>query len=180
MAENSTRAVEILKHARHDWLNQIQLIQGNISLGRYERVEEIIRGIVQKARHESRLSTMNVPKVADFLLTFNWGNHWFILDVEVLGETNDYAGFEEDWYTLITSFTKHLDKTVSEKGDNHLLVTFHLTDAPYIEMDFQGELKNKASMEEWVERQWQQKTSWIPKEAVIKNEEVLVLMMNDK
>lgn len=38
--------LEVLRHARHDWLNQLQLIKANLSLGRTERANEIIEEII--------------------------------------------------------------------------------------------------------------------------------------
>lgn len=41
--------VEVLKYARHDWLNKIQLIKGNLALNRVDRANDIINTIVNES-----------------------------------------------------------------------------------------------------------------------------------
>ena len=53
--------VEVLRHARHDWLNRVQLIKGYISLNNIERVNKILDEIIADAYQESKLSNMNMP-----------------------------------------------------------------------------------------------------------------------
>lgn len=60
--------IELLRHYRHDWLNVLQLIKGNLALNKLNRVEEIIREIVIHTENESKLSNLQIPKVAFFSL----------------------------------------------------------------------------------------------------------------
>ena len=78
--------VEVLRHARHDWLNKLQLIKGNLDLNKLDRVREIINEIVIEAQNESKLSNLNIPQFASLLLTSNWENHSFQLEFEVIDE----------------------------------------------------------------------------------------------
>ncbi len=39
---NEWNIVDLLSHSRHDWMNKLQLIKGNLSLQKYERVNDII------------------------------------------------------------------------------------------------------------------------------------------
>jgi len=48
--EKNWTTVELLRHARHDWLNKIQLIKGNMSIGKMDRVEAIIEEIIMDAQ----------------------------------------------------------------------------------------------------------------------------------
>ncbi|WP_312471145.1 Spo0B domain-containing protein, partial [Neobacillus sp.] len=38
--------VEVLRHSRHDWLNRLQLIKGNLDLNRIDRAKAVIDEIV--------------------------------------------------------------------------------------------------------------------------------------
>lgn len=44
--------VEALSHSRHDWLNKLQLIKGNLALGKVGQAENIIDGIIVEAQNE--------------------------------------------------------------------------------------------------------------------------------
>ena len=61
-----------LMYFRHDWMNKLQLIKGNLSLQKYDRVVEIIDEMVIDAKHESKLSNLKTPHLAFDFLTFNW------------------------------------------------------------------------------------------------------------
>lgn len=77
--------IDVLRHARHDWLNQLQLIKANLSLNRVERANEIIEEIIVSSRHESNLMNLKVPQLAEYLITFNWLKHPIVLITEVTG-----------------------------------------------------------------------------------------------
>ncbi|MFE4096375.1 Spo0B domain-containing protein [Priestia sp. YIM B13484] len=88
--EKEWDVVEVLRYARHDWLNKLQLIKGNLALNRLDRANEIIEEIVNESKHESKLTNINMRLFAGFVMTYHWNNHAVRLDVEVLGELKDY------------------------------------------------------------------------------------------
>ncbi|BBP91222.1 hypothetical protein BsIDN1_48400 [Bacillus safensis] len=50
--------IDLLSRSRHDWMNKLQLIKGNLTLEKYDRVFEIIEEMVIEAQHESKLSNL--------------------------------------------------------------------------------------------------------------------------
>ncbi|MGM2794016.1 Spo0B domain-containing protein, partial [Bacillus cereus group sp. BC91] len=64
--------IYLLSRSRHDWMNKLQLIKGNLTLEKYDRVFEIIEEMVIEAQHESKLSNLKIPQLAYYFLTFNW------------------------------------------------------------------------------------------------------------
>ncbi|WP_077214114.1 Spo0B C-terminal domain-containing protein [Bacillus dakarensis] len=117
--------VEVLRHARHDWLNKLQLIKGNLSLNKVDRVFEIIDEIVVETQQESKLSNMNIPQFASLLFTYNWENYQIQLEYEILGEhtvgakkINDVQ--LTDW-TIV--FFEHLHTVIESLSENHLSIT---------------------------------------------------------
>ena len=78
--------VEVLRHSRHDWLNRLQLIKGNLDLNRIDRAKAYINEIVIEAQHESKLSNFHFPLFASLLLKSNWEQHLFQLEYEVLND----------------------------------------------------------------------------------------------
>ena len=83
--------VELLKHARHDWLNRLQLIKGNLSLNRLDRVQQTIEEIIAISKNESKLTSTGAHKLTAFLLTYGFRETVLKLDIEVNGEVCDLS-----------------------------------------------------------------------------------------
>lgn len=122
---NDWTTVEVLRHARHDWLNKIQLIKGNLALNKVDRVKEIIDEIVIEAQQETKLSNLNIPQFASMLLTYNWNHHSIHLEYEILEETKHQKYYiNDDQLTKWTiAFLENLQTSVKEFAENHLSIT---------------------------------------------------------
>lgn len=116
--------LEVLKYSRHDWLNKLQLIKGNLSINRMDRVKEIIDEIVMEMRNESLLSHLNVPELATFLISYNWENYLIQISYEVLnGELEGSFQVDDQKITEWTStFLEALESSVDEKGNHTLFI----------------------------------------------------------
>lgn len=147
--------VELLSHSRHDWLNKVQLIKGNLSLHKYDRVNEIIQEIVIEAQNEARLSQLHTPQLAALFLTCNWNNFSFQVDYEVLEASTDNQNIINDSIALnwITLFFECLQQTVQEFAENHLSITIDRQQkAACFFFDFRGIIKNRTGLEEFFKR----------------------------
>ncbi|UCZ54339.1 sporulation initiation phosphotransferase B [Bacillus shivajii] len=133
--------VDALRHYRHDWLNQIQLIKGNLALGRLDKVDSIIDDLVQQSKNESQLSNMNIPKVATSLLTCNWEEHPYIVSFETLTGEQGWSSYEDEIFRLINDIFNIFDEQSNRGEDNHLLLIFNDLNGKMIEIDFQGFLR---------------------------------------
>lgn len=147
--EKQWEPVELLRHARHDWLNQIQLIKANLSLNRVERAKEIIEDISAQSRNESKLTNLQIPHIAEMLLTFNWQAHFYRLETEVTGREHDLSADEENLFSWLADLLQQLDQCADPGVDNHVLVSFRLGDnGEFVTVDFSGSLKDPAVMAE--------------------------------
>ena len=120
------KPIELLSHARHDWMNRIQLIKGYLSMGNIEKVNEIIDQIIQMSTQESKLSNIQLPEFATLLLTYNWISPAFILNYEIEGNgkiTNIDDLFITNWFK---AFFQLVDQAVSPEEDNELIVKIAL------------------------------------------------------
>lgn len=117
--------VELLRHARHDWLNKIQLIKGNLALNNIGRVKEIIDEIVVEAQQESILSNLNIPQFAALLLTYNWEGHSIHLEYDILEDSNrETKSINDELLTDWTAaFLEKLDRSIEVFHENHLSIT---------------------------------------------------------
>lgn len=133
--------IELLRHARHDWLNKVQLIKGNLSLNNIDRVNEIINEIVVEAHQEALLSNLNFPQFATILLTYNWRNLPVYLEFEVLEGENVHGRSIHDQLLAnwTDAFLENLNESVDLLEENHLSVTIEPeSDGIRFFFDFRG------------------------------------------
>jgi stage 0 sporulation protein B (sporulation initiation phosphotransferase) len=131
--------VEVLRHARHDWLNRLQLIKGNLDLNRFDRAKEVIDEIVIEAQHESKLSNLNCPLFASLLLKSNWEGHSFQLEYEVLQESESLTINDLVLTNWTNSLFVCLNSAIEPFQENHLSITIDLQkDGVRFFFDFSG------------------------------------------
>lgn len=115
--------VNVLRYARHDWLNKIQLIKGNLSLNKLERVQNIIDEIVMETQQEARLSNLNLPQFASLLLISNWKQYYFQIEYEVLGDIQSVKMDDTELTSWTTSFFTILNNSIEAFQENHLSIS---------------------------------------------------------
>lgn len=147
-------AVEVLRYSRHDWLNKLQLIKGNISLNKLERVNQIIDEIIIDAKHESDLSNLKTQDFASFLMTHNWENHFFTIEYEVLGKLRNISQFDQELTSWCYFFFKKLNESVDQKSTNHLCLSIDFNNnETKLFLDFSGIISHTEALEDWMNEQ---------------------------
>jgi len=139
--------LELLRYSRHDWLNKIQLIKGNLELGKPDEVKAIIDQLVNDAKNEAELSNLNMPKMAEFLITGNWKKFPFALDYEILNVSKGCHFIDEYVYNWTVKFINTLIPLLDSFGENELKITIYGS-GNYIRFtyDLQGKLKEEKEM----------------------------------
>lgn len=61
-----------LRHARHDFLNDLQLIGMNLDMDRVQEAKRVIRSHAETAVQWSRLAALRMPEMEEWLLTAKW------------------------------------------------------------------------------------------------------------
>lgn len=149
--ENNWDVVKVLRYARHDWLNKIQLIKGNLSLNRLERAQDIINEIVMEAQQEARLSNLNLPHFAGLLLITNWKQHHFRIEYEVLGDIQSVKLDD----TLLTEWTSMffvtLNACIEVFQENHLSISIlPKENGAQFFFDFTGSILKQSELEDFL------------------------------
>lgn len=133
--------IDLLRHSRHDWLNAIQLIKGNLSLNHVDRAQEIIDQLIIKSKNEANISNLHIPNAAAFLLTFNWFPHSIKLECEVTGDVVNLSTYDCAIEQVSLQVLDLFDKHGSSQSDNTLLFTLQLIEeGSYITFDFNGKI----------------------------------------
>ncbi|ANB60141.1 sporulation initiation phosphotransferase B [Anoxybacteroides amylolyticum] len=174
--EKRWSVLDALRHSRHDWLNKIQLIKGNLALNKLERVHEIIAEIVREMQHESKLTNLNASRFAEWLLTYNWEAHHVVVSYEILGDGGDLSLYDELLVTWCDAFLQQLEQQADSSGENHLDISIEIEDASVrLFFDYRGKIKDGDALAMWLD-------SHPPKapircgEAFIHKEEMTVLL----
>ncbi|UAL51178.1 sporulation initiation phosphotransferase B [Bacillus sp. CMF21] len=145
--------VDVLSHSRHDWMNKLQLIKGNLSLNRHDRVQQIIEEIVIETQSESKLCNLKMLSFASLLMTFNWKRHHYSLEYEVLGAISDLSEYDLKVTEWCKQFFQILDDSVDRCTENHLSITIE-TEANQGQVrfffDFNGIITEKALLLNWL------------------------------
>ncbi|HAQ08136.1 MAG TPA: sporulation protein [Bacillus bacterium] len=146
--------IEVLRHARHDWMNQLQLIKGNLSLNKVDRAKEIIEDIIMGARQDAKLSNLHLPQFASSLLTCNWENHFFQLEYEVMDSQNFHRLDDQQLANWTKLLFEALDASIEPYQDNHLSVTVDSQDKGIgFFFDFSGIINDKNRIESFLAHQ---------------------------
>ncbi|PSL35129.1 stage 0 sporulation protein B (sporulation initiation phosphotransferase) [Planomicrobium soli] len=110
--EDTLTMAQSLRHARHDFLNELQLIKMNLDLGRIEQAQAIIRSHAEAAVHASRLSALKLPRTEEWLLVSQWRFPEFQFRIECLANKAPHAldeEFAETLETIVQAIKGHMD-----------------------------------------------------------------------
>lgn len=151
---NNWTVVEVLRHARHDWMNKLQLIKGNLALNKIEQVERLMDEMVMDARQETRLSNLKLPKFAEILLTFNWERHPFQIEYEIMDEFCSWPLDDEKLSKWILLFFEILENSVEPFSENYLTLSLELHEKNVrFYFDFSGTIKDIHKINNWLSDQ---------------------------
>lgn len=152
MMEKRWTVVEALRHSRHDWLNKIQLIKGNLSLQRIDRVNEIIQQIIIEAENEAKLTNLQIEQFAELLMTYHWQARHIQLEYEVLGEPRSLHAYDHMLVTWCQTFLHMLEECCSPHVENYITITIDLTEKNVrLFFDYRGMLQKLETVKTWIQ-----------------------------
>jgi stage 0 sporulation protein B (sporulation initiation phosphotransferase) len=151
--EKQWRIVDVLRHSRHDWLNKIQLIKGNLALNKIERVYEIINDIICEMQHETKLTNLKAVQFAELLMTYNWQPRLISLEYEVLGEERDLSLYDEDLTQWSSSFLAFMERQADARQENHMSISIEvMPEEVNIFFDYSGAMEDTNAIRDWLYR----------------------------
>lgn len=162
MEKEEWTVLKTLRHARHDWMNDIQIVKGYLALNNLDEAARAADHIIVKAVQESRLCNLGMPGMAELFMTFNWSQHLFRLEYEIdenitAGRTDDQQAFR--FFNRLFSL---LEQHVKEYNTHELFI--HLSEKEehlFVRMEWVGEVANRPLLLE--------KIGEIPKELQLKS-----------
>ncbi|MBK5462486.1 Spo0B domain-containing protein [Peribacillus sp. TH16] len=146
--------IETLRQTRHDWLNRIQIIKGNLELNKIDRVKGIIDEIIIETQNEARLTNLNLPKFSEMLLTSNWNNGSFYCEYEIIDVFEGSTELDELMYRWTNDYFKVLEKNLDPFFENILAVSMCKKEISDMRCSFhmQGRFIDQAAVMEFLEK----------------------------
>ncbi|GKV68771.1 hypothetical protein NCCP2716_12690 [Sporosarcina sp. NCCP-2716] len=109
-----------LQFARHDFLNELQLILMQLDLGRVPEARSQLLEATERMRSVSRLGGLGMPGVETWLLTFSWRYKTFTSELEA--QTGQPAGrrlaSEEEVVRFLDSLFRQLEEHADPFAEN--------------------------------------------------------------
>jgi stage 0 sporulation protein B (sporulation initiation phosphotransferase) len=171
MEREEWNVVKILSCARHDWLNRLQLIKGNIALNRLDRVNEIIEEIIREAGHESKLTNTRLTSFAEYMMTYNWRGTPIHLEIEVLGDAKNLSSYDAVLTKWTMGFMQLLEANADGMSTHHVSVSLLIEDESVrFFFDFSGILTNIQSIQDWLEEEREKQPLKIIEKHIAKEE----------
>lgn len=159
MKEKEWTLIEGLRHARHDWMNDIQLIKGFLALNKLDDAVRVADHIIVKAVQESKLCNLGMPGIAEMFITFNWEKHKFLLEFDI----NDELVIEKVDDGLVTGFFQSifslLDQHISQYSGQHVYTEFFEKEGRLaVRIEWTGELVDRFYLIEQIMQLFQSET----------------------
>jgi stage 0 sporulation protein B (sporulation initiation phosphotransferase) len=137
--------VEVLRQARHDWLNKIQIIKGNLELNKIDRVKGYIEEIIIETQQDARLSSLKMPRFSELLMTANWNNWTFDCEYEIFEVFEGFQALDELMYQWTYQYFCLLEQQLDPFTEN--IITICLDENEEMDMrcsfHLQGKLKDQ-------------------------------------
>ncbi|ARI76936.1 Spo0B domain-containing protein [Halobacillus mangrovi] len=142
--------IMLLRHKRHDWMNQIQLIHGYASLGKHDRLMNQLEDLRTESEYERRILNSDAVKFPLWLLSFNWNHEQFRLKYIVKDEL-DLSRHDEE----LTALAKRMVEWIGEhkvegelyEGTVHLYQGFD-SNSIGLSWEWEGQLHNGESLKQ--------------------------------
>jgi stage 0 sporulation protein B (sporulation initiation phosphotransferase) len=87
-AANQRQLIELISHYRHDWMNDIQLLFGYVTLKKYDKLDDCMDKIRSKALQESSTAKLGIPSLVAFFISFRLYYNALALELEMEDEIN--------------------------------------------------------------------------------------------
>jgi stage 0 sporulation protein B (sporulation initiation phosphotransferase) len=81
--DQNEKTIRILSRYRHDWMNDFQILIGNLRLQKYDVIEGFIQKVIQKAKDESKITRLDDVPLVIYLLGFNALHDEMTLSVDI-------------------------------------------------------------------------------------------------
>lgn len=118
-----SEVIQLVQQYRHDILNQLQLVQGYLSMNKPNKVGEKLADLFSSLNEERKLTSLEAPKFALWLLQFNHSYNNFRITYQIDMESSLSLENQDD---KLFRYCKDIMEVLKEHCDPSELYDLHL------------------------------------------------------
>ena len=142
--------LQLLRYTRHDWLNRLQIIQGQLYLGSPEKVEQYIKEVSESEKNAAYFTQLNCEDTTLFLVAHNWGTSAISIYLKGEGSPQNWSAWDKELQGWITFFVSLLEVHADLYETHSLYIT---ANGMAIYFDFNGKLNEINVLEQKMKEQ---------------------------
>ena len=112
MEEKQMSITEALRFARHDFMNQLQLIRMNLELGRVEDAKTVIDAYASRMNQLAEVVKLGLPKLVEWIQTAPWKYPGLNPDFTCQGQKVD-SRYDSSAVTCLDNLFKKLNEALN-------------------------------------------------------------------
>jgi stage 0 sporulation protein B (sporulation initiation phosphotransferase) len=129
MDEERQLWIDTLSHARHDWLNDLQLIIGYVQLRKYDKLAGCVEMLKRRLTEEGRVSKLGALGLVELFLTYRTRPRPFRFELRVgdVVDLRNAADSPDDLETVIRCVLDGFERAAAQGvrgADNSLCCSF--------------------------------------------------------
>ncbi|KGP73895.1 Spo0B domain-containing protein [Pontibacillus yanchengensis] len=131
----------LLRHYRHDWMNQLQLVHGYASMDKMEKVKEKLQEIIDFSREESKLMNLKAPHFAVWMVRFNAEYNQFRMSYQIDTQA-DFSAFDQSLVQTCSTIIQQLEEYTNPLQLYECMITLWGEEYPQLRMCIYGQVSN--------------------------------------
>jgi stage 0 sporulation protein B (sporulation initiation phosphotransferase) len=137
--------MNMLRHYRHDVLNDIQLIHGYAALGNMEKIKEKINEMIVKSNEERKLTNLKCPHFTLWVINFNHAYENLRLSYKIQELQNDLSQNDLFLYATCEEMIQLLHNYILK--EKIYKVELQISNGPNVELQVNGPIVNKDELQ---------------------------------
>lgn len=131
----------LLRHYRHDWMNQLQLVHGYASMDKMEKVKEKLQEIIDFSREESKLMNLKAPHFAVWMVQFNAEYNQLRMSFQIDTQA-DFSAFDQSLVQTCLAIIQHLEEFTNPLQLYECMIFIWGEEHPQLRMHIDGQVSN--------------------------------------
>ncbi|KXH87331.1 Spo0B domain-containing protein [Sporosarcina sp. HYO08] len=140
---------EALKYARHDFLNELQLVLLNLDLDQKEAARTNILRITERMREEAVLDKLGLPAVETWIHTFVWLHPTFSKTVTTEIERGVRKSNDVDVASYLDKLFQEIERWIDPLSDYEVNISVYASQTSWsLRFTIQGDFRRKLELPE--------------------------------
>ncbi|KGX89200.1 Spo0B domain-containing protein [Pontibacillus litoralis] len=141
---------KLLRHYRHDWMNELQIVHGYAAMNKMDKVQEKLDEIIANSREEAKLMSLQAPYFALWILQCNMLNDNCKLTYQIEAE-EDWSEFDQELVNQCEAVVQIIQACISPLTLCELHVRLKQTYVPRLHFEVCVEVTDEKELQKRIE-----------------------------